>query len=290
MSQKLVTKVFRYALNAGTDRLTIKTASRGLTVDFRHPSGETSSISVPPRLQAEFLTVLRRLLSLAPGELSANRYGKLHQDGCRLDFRLTVRPEDEGDMIILNVANRPFQVWRLNQLGLSLSQLAAARRFLSSRSGLLIVSSSSQQGRTSTLSALLLEAVAQPRSVYWLCGREGLPEYEIPGASYLSKNNLSRDRLLRHDAEIIFIDDADDAESLAFAWQAATTGRLVVIARQGDNAAEIAANAQETAKNLNLPGNPLRLVLAGHLKEWPRRSPRSRRTRENIGRFQIWQS
>jgi len=288
MSQKIVTNLFRYATGSGADSLTVNARPGQVTLDCRLPGGRVLTLAIPPRLEEEFLIVLRRLLQLAPGELVAGRAGKLRHKDCQFDFRLIVRPDKDGEKIVVSIVNNPSRLWRLNQLGLSTVDLRVVKDFLQTGSGLMAVSSPARQGKSATLSALLLEQNDPQRNVYWLSNGSEVAG-EIAGVNYLPASPAIWEKILNHDSDLIFSDDLPDDRSIAYALRAAATGRSVIIALKADTAGQARDQILAVAAQNGFPAAVLKLVLNQRLADWPHlESKRTTGQRTLIGRFDIW--
>lgn len=288
MSQKIISNFLSFASNKGADNLTINACPGNITLDCRLPEGEVLTIAIPPKLEQDFLSVLKRILKLAPGELVNHRPGKIRHPKYNLDFHLTVRSDQEGERIIMNLLNNPATLWRLNQLGLTSTDLKTLRK-INSRPGLTAIVSPPNQGKSATLTALLLENNDPTTSIYWLSADQSQPTFSVPGVNYLTAKSTNWDKLLHHDSDIIFADDADDNETLENALRAANSGRRVYIAFTAQNLEEARNIIISVANKSGLDLKNLKAIIHQSLIEWPKpvRSNNLRK-RSKIGRFKIW--
>lgn len=288
MSHKIISNILSFASNKGADSLTISAHPGSITLDCRLKDGETVTIAVPSKLEQDFLSVLKRLLNLAPGELVSNRPGKLQHPKFSFDFHLTVRAEKDGEKIVLSLNDDQLQSWRLSQLGFGAAQLKLIRS-LGARPGLIAVASLANQGKSATLAALLSEFNDSSSSIYWLHPKNSKVSCAVPGVNYLSANPDYWDKILSHDSDIIFADDADNDLSIEKALRAAQSGRRVFIAFTASDLKEAKAKISTIAQNRGLDRQSLKAVIYQSLADWPKPARGGRlRQRSKIGRFKVW--
>jgi len=288
MSQKIVTNLLRYAVKSGADRLDINIQPGEIALTSRLADGNNWKIAIPKKLEKDFISSLRRLVNLAPNELIDRKYSKIGNSNWYLNFRLSVKPWEKGERIIMDFINHPFQLWRLNQLGLSSVYLKKIRTFLRRRSGLMIISSPPGQGRSSTLSALLVEINNPNQHICWLNNLDRLPPFSVPGVSYLTGTQAKWDNLYKHDADLIIADDISEIQDIGEALALANNGKLIIIALASNSLKQTLNLIKKSAQETKQPLEALKIASYQELIAWPKQSTRNPRQRQLLGRFKIW--
>ena len=288
MSHKIVTNIFHYLARSGANRLNVFVQPKLISLESRLNDETDWQLTLPTELRADFLSSLRHLSDLTPDELTEKKYAKVRRGNWCLNFHISVRPFKDGEMITIEFIDHPIKLWRLNQLGLSANQLKTVRTFLRRRQGLMVISSPPAGGRSSTLTALLLEVNNPQQNICWLCQPTELPAFSLPGVNYLNLGKTGWDRVLKHDADLILADDLLSPLDISRALEAANTGRLVIITLPAENKDQAQSLIKEAAAKTNQPLTALKAMIHQELAAWPRRSPRSPRQREHLGRFDVW--
>lgn len=288
MSQKIVTNLLRYAVKSGADRLDINIQPKKITLTSRLAHGGDWKIDIPKKLEKDFISSLRRLVNLAPNELIDRKYSKIINNNWHLNFRLSIKPWEKGERIIMDFINHPLQLWRLNQLGLSATYLKKIRAFLRRRSGLMVISSPPGQGRSSTLSALLIEINNPNQHICWLSSLDKLPSFSVPGVSYLTGAQAKWENLYKHDADLIIADDISEIKDISQAIALANKGKLIIISLVSNSLKETLNLIKKSAQEAKQPLEALKIASYQELTAWPKQSTRNPRQRKLLGRFKIW--
>lgn len=292
MSERILTKLLNYAAQEQAGRLVV---SRGagetprLNCHYHLPDGEIRTMSLPAGLAENFLASLKRIAALSPGELATKKYCRVRTKACQLNFYLTILPEGGQEKIILHIIPGSGKTWRLSQLGLRAADqkklLAAA-----SGSGLIIISAPDTNGKSTTLCSLLSEINRPEKSIY-LIG--GTPETAPTGISCLSADGDGWAKVLKHDSDIIAIDDQEDEKSLMIAARAAATGRLVIIALTADSAEDALKKILRLPLPLKLKLGQIKMITNQRLVPLKRSAQkkmsagRKKDKRKDIGLFEI---
>ena len=288
MSQKIISNLLRYADRCQARNLVIMSDAERINCHYHLPAGAVTTLSLPKKLEQDFLTDLRRLLAVAPHELIQKKYCKLNTKHCRLTFYLTILPHEDGEKFIISIIGRNHQLWRLNQLGLERHDLHLIKTALHYRSGLIIVSSPPGNGKSSTLRALSAALNKPELNIYELTKE---PEEEIPGINVLAPTNANWEKVLQHDSDVIIVADLDTDDSLAKAWRAANTGRLVIGALTAASAREVLVKIKKTRLGQGkLPekSGDLKMIINQRLVDLKRRKNKNTKDqRQKIGRFEI---
>jgi hypothetical protein len=256
MSKKIVTNLLSYARQEGVNDLVITSQEQHIALDCYLPGGAKRSLTLPKKLEQEFFASLRRILNFMPGELITRAYRQIPTSAGELNLYLTILPDGPQEKIMINLLNRPPQLWRLNQLGLRSADLREVKKVIQRRSGLIIVAAPPGQGKSSTLYALLLE-LNQPETNIYLLAQN--PPFIIPGVNLLAPTPANWAQVGRHDSEVILADSLDQDWAWRQAVQLAGTGRLVIGTLTTANPSE---TKRHTAPNLNMIINQRLVKLA----------------------------
>jgi type II secretory ATPase GspE/PulE/Tfp pilus assembly ATPase PilB-like protein len=286
MSQKIITNLLNYAHQAGVSDLVITSQPEQIALDCYLPAGAQRHLTLPKKLEQEFFHNLRQILQIAPGELISRQYRQVATTAGEINLYLTILPDGNEEKIILNIINRPPQLWRLNQLGLRYADLRAVKKILSQPAGLVLITSPAGQGKSSTLYALLLELNDPSANIYLLAQH---PPFTIPGVNLLNPTPANWERVRQHDSNIIFADSLDSAGALARAVNLAATGRLVI----GTLTASDQRAALQQLDQLDLPKSlksaNLKMIISQKLSKLSRpANKQSASDRQLIGSFTLW--
>ena len=246
MSQKIVANFFRYASQSGASHLVILNRDNKLFLECHFSDGRKQSFSLPPKINPDITDSLRSIFQIKPGELPAGKAVKMKVPSGRLDFHVTITPSDNQEKIIISIIDKNQRNWRLSQLGLQTHQKKEILNFLQKKSGLLIVSSPPNQGKSATAFAIAAEKNSENNSLYAL---EDLPEAKLDGINCLPQNADNWARMLKYDADLIIADSLEKDDNLENALKTASTGRLVIGAMEAADSLEVLGKIS----SLNLP-------------------------------------
>lgn len=225
MTTKSLNRLLSFAAQEKAEKLVISGQKQELACRCYLPLGEEAHFRLPKSLEEDLASSLRRLLKLAPDELTSGRYFKINSRDCRLNFHLSIIPGKTGEKIIIDIVYNHNKNLSLGQLGLQSEEKRNLQKALASPSGLIVLSSPERQGRTTSLAACLRELDKDQLSVYLLSQN---PEIEIPGVACPGASTEAWDKVMKHDSDVIAFDN-DDPETINRAILAAATGRLALI-------------------------------------------------------------
>lgn len=286
MDKKFIERIFRYALETEATTLSLENSPRDISVRYILPDGESRVLKITRKLEQDWGEELRRLLNLPAGELINKKYCKLENSGKRLDFLLTITPSGNGERIIIKLIPKNKRPLRLNQLGLERAPLKIIRDILKKRSGLILVSSPDNQGRSTTLSALAKE-VDYPEISSYLIGSD--IEYEFANILKLADNDNNWQKVLHLDSEVI-ISEINSAKNLSYAIRAAATGRLVICALKADSVWQALEAILKTPGSIQTKSQALAMIINQRLATMKRKVQITKRAqkspRQIIGLFE----
>ena len=281
MPRKTLEKIFALADKERANRITISKQVNDLTCAFELPGKEESYFKLPKKLESDLTDNLRRLLKIAPQDLTRGKYCKLRSNKYKLNFRVSILPEKYGEKIVISLIKQVSSLLRLNKLGLQNDEKKQIESALTKKGGLILITSHERGGRSTTLFSLLEKINRREKLVYFM----GLyPEFDLEDLITLKNNTENWEMALRHDSDIIAVDDSS-TNDLKLAVKAAATGRLVIATIEAINVME----ALYKILNLGLPWNlvldNLNLVTAQSLAKLKRGD--KNKTRKQIGLFEV---
>src|SRR5690606_36077669 len=145
-------------------------------------------------------------------------------------MEVTALPHADGEDLVVRLGARPLALAALPELGLAGEELALVRAMLWSPEGLVAVAGPEGSGRTTTLYAMLDRLGGTSKKVLTLEPRiehrfaSVVQTVAPPGAD----PHPLLESMLRHDADVLMLDEIGEERTLDLALQAAHRGRLVL--------------------------------------------------------------
>lgn len=161
-------------------------------------------------------------------------------DGRKVDFRLSILPTFYGEKAVIRILDSAKGVKKLDEIGMSETQLSMVRRALKLPYGLILITGPTGSGKTTTLYSMLNEVDRERLNVISL---EDPVEYNISGMNqsqvrpeigYTFANGLRS--ILRQDPDVIMVGEIRDKETAELAINASLTGHLVLATLHTNNA------------------------------------------------------
>lgn len=284
MSKKIISHLLNYASSEGAKDLVLESGASSLISHYHFPDGSKKSFILPKKLEKNLIANLREILKIAPGELTTKKYCKIFDKNHQSSFYLTIIPDKNGEKIIINLINKTVKHWRLKQLGLLSNDYKSLVAGLKERSGLIIVSSPPQQGKSATLYSLLGQLDREQKNIYVL---SEYPTEKIDGLNQLllSENNITK--IIRQDPDIIALDEITNEEMLKKSFQLATSGYLVIATMEAENISEIMSKILSLDLPLKLKLDSLKMILNQRIIDLKRPKKLAGRGRNKIGTFKL---
>jgi len=156
------------------------------------------------------------------------------------DFRVATFPTIMGDKISIRVLNKSSELIDLKKIGLRPEAYSVLEQIIQRKSGLLIVSGPTGEGKTTTLYSILRRLHTSAVNIVTL---EDPVEYQIDGMNQCDINKkVSEDftsalkATLRQDPDVILIGEIRDFESAEIALRASITGHFVLTSIHANSA------------------------------------------------------
>ena len=168
------------------------------------------------------------------GSFSVEVFGKV------MDIRVSTLPSIYGESVVMRILSQDMSIRRLDELGMPDFIVNRFREVLQSRSGLVLVTGPTGSGKTTTLSAALLEVDTEILKVISV---EDPVEYRLPGITQIQVNegiDLSFSKVLRsivrQDPDVLLVGEIRDADTAEICLRSAMTGHMVLSTLHTSNA------------------------------------------------------
>src|SRR6185369_14170275 len=149
-----------------------------------------------------------------------------------VDMRVSSLPAQHGEKITLRILDASQAVKALDRLGLSAGDLKVIRDAAKKPQGMILITGPTGSGKTTTLYALLREIFSPKTNIVTI---ENPIEYQLKGINQVEVNEKQGltfggvlRSVLRQDPDVILLGEIRDKETAQIAFQAATTGHLVL--------------------------------------------------------------
>lgn len=159
-------------------------------------------------------------------------HGTMETDGTLMEFRTTVAPTPDGEMVGMRLLNTKRPVLQVDDLGMAEVDQSRLRHWLDGRQGMLLVCGPVGSGKTSTLYSLLRELQSLPCSIVTVedpveCSLDGITQIQVNAKRGLNFPEAIR-AMLRLDPDYLLAGEIRDPESAHVAITAAGTGLTVL--------------------------------------------------------------
>lgn len=156
------------------------------------------------------------------------------------DFRVNLLPTLHGERVVLRLLDMA-RSFDLESLGLDTSTMSAIKSALGQKDGVILISGPTGSGKTTTLYSMLCALNQGTKNIITL---EDPVEFAIDG---LSQVNIDRKlsfaaalrAVLRQDPDVILVGEIRDKETAELAFQAASTGHLVLSTIHANSAVDV---------------------------------------------------
>lgn len=180
------------------------------------------------------------------------------------NVRVSSMPTLHGEKVVLRILRRgTFQT--IDSLGLSPEVREAMRKAISLDSGLILFIGATGSGKTTSMYAMLQEAMARGLNV---CTVEDPIEIELPGASQSQVDlhqgldyGVSLASILRQDPDVILVGELREIQSATAAVHAALSGHLVLSTIHAGTADECIARLESMGIARSLLNDTVKLVV-----------------------------
>ncbi len=242
---KIVSDIFKEALQVGASDIHIEPQQRYLRIRFRVDGDLREVASLPAQLAQPVISRIKVISNL---KIDENR---IPQDGRfqtvildrEVDFRVATFPTPLGEKMAVRVLDPSTGLRTLEQLGLAGQNDKAVQEGLQKPFGMILITGPTGSGKSTTLYALLQELNKENVNIVSL---EDPVEYFVSGINQSQvRPEIGYDfasglrQILRQDPDVIMVGEIRDDETAALAVQAALTGHIVLSTLHTNNAAGV---------------------------------------------------
>lgn len=239
---KIVATILRYAIDGRASDIHIEPMATNVRIRFRVDGIMNTSIVLPLRVHSAVVARIKIMSNMRLDEKRKPQDGrfsaKLNQR--KVDFRVSTFPTYFGEKVVIRILDQEKGIKKLNELGLSKSNLEKIMNAINAPYGLILISGPTGSGKSTTLYAMMNEVDRDHKNVLSLedpieYNMEGMSQSQVmPEIGYTFASGLRT--TLRQDPDIIMVGEIRDKETAQLAIQAALTGHLVFSTIHTNNA------------------------------------------------------
>ncbi len=231
---KIVATILRYATDGNASDIHIEPWRENIRVRFRVDGVMNTSLVLPLKVHSAVVARIKILCNMRLDEKRKPQDGRFTAriEGRKIDFRVSTFPTFFGEKVVMRLLDQEKGVKKLDQLGMSKTNLELIKKAIDKPYGLILISGPTGSGKTTTLYSMINEIDRDHQNVLSL---EDPIEYNIEGMSqsqvkpeigYTFGEGLRT--TLRQDPDVIMVGEIRDKETAQLAIQAALTGHLVL--------------------------------------------------------------
>lgn len=286
MAIKTLNNLLKFASQEKAEKMIISNNDNDLSCFMQLPLGEEANFKLPKKISNDLLVSFRNLLKIAPEELTKDQYFKLEDKDYNLNFYLSILSGKNGEKIIMSLVKPKKEKINFNQLGLQAKTKNEIKTILSKKSGLIIIVSEEQQGKSTTFYSFLNLLNKKEKNIYLL---NNIPGEDLEDIIQIKNQPENWERLLKYDTDIIAIEADTDIKILEQAVIAANTGRLVIVSLKAVNSFEALFRLLSLSLPIPLIIENLKIVIAQKLVTLKRvnQANKTKNKRQKIGIFEI---
>jgi len=231
-SDNTLERLLRDALDAGSSDVHIIPRELSYSVLVRH---DGVRVPVHEGPLDEYQTLVSQIKDKAHIEIEERRKTQdgafnIEHNGRRVDLRVATIPSTQGQGVVIRVLDPDRVTPDLSKLGIT--GVDELRKGLSRPDGLVLITGPTGSGKTTTMTAAVLEMDMLGRAIFSI---EDPVEFSMPFVTQVATNDLvgldfaSAVRgFLRADPDVIIVGEIRDIETARIALKAAETGHLVI--------------------------------------------------------------
>ena len=242
---KIVSDIFKEALQVGASDIHIEPQQRYLRIRFRVDGDLKEVASLPAQLAQPVISRIKVISNLKIDENRTPQDGRFQTVilDREVDFRVATFPTPLGEKMAVRVLDPSTGLRTLEQLGLAGENDKAVQEGLRKPFGMILITGPTGSGKSTTLYALLQELNKENVNIVSL---EDPVEYFVSGINQSQvRPEIGYDfasglrQILRQDPDVIMVGEIRDNETAALAVQAALTGHVVLSTLHTNNAAGV---------------------------------------------------
>lgn len=237
-----VNMILGNAVRACASDIHLEPKADDLLVRFRVDGVLIDAFLLPHAIRASVVSRLKVIgrLDIAERRRPQDGRARARFGDKRVDLRISTLPAQFGEKVVVRILNSSGDPITLDDLSLSLDNLAAFKRQLASPQGLVIVTGPTGSGKSTTLYAALNAIKSPEKNVITI---ENPIEFQISGVTQVQVESKGVTfatvlrSVLRQDPNVIMVGEVRDAETAQLAAVAALTGHLMLTTLHTNDAA-----------------------------------------------------
>ncbi|MBE0415111.1 MAG: type II/IV secretion system protein [Dehalococcoidia bacterium] len=215
---------------------------RGLQIRYRIDGVLHDTVSLPEEVHPAIVTRIKVMANMNIAERRRAQDGQFSATVAdrEIDFRVATVGTSYGEMVVLRVLDKSFNLFQLLELGISPNIREIYERCISSPFGMVLISGPTGSGKTTTLYASVSQLNAEELNIMTV---EDPIEYQFQGIRQIQVNRAADvtfatglRAIMRLDPDVILVGEIRDAETAQTAITAALTGHLVLTSIHANDA------------------------------------------------------
>jgi MSHA biogenesis protein MshE len=231
---RLLLSLFEQAIGIGASDLHLEPQKNNLQVRLRVDGMLQGQLVVNVRSGAALGRRVKLLAGLDITETRIPQDGGFNVEvfGKQMDVRVSTLPSIYGESVVMRILSQDMNIRRLDELGMPELIVTRFKAKLKGRSGLVLVTGPTGSGKTTSLSAALLEL---DTDVLKVISVEDPVEYRLAGITQIQVNekiDLTFSKVLRsivrQDPDVLLVGEIRDVDTAEICLRSAMTGHMVL--------------------------------------------------------------
>lgn len=269
---RFVNTMLLESIKSGTSDIHVEPYEKYLRVRFRRDGQLIEKYRPPNQIAAAIASRLKVMARLDITEKRKPQDGRIKikiEGKDAVDFRVSVMPTIYGEKVVLRILDKSNLKLDLRDLGFEEEELDKFLQAIRRPQGLVLVTGPTGSGKTTTLYSALYELHDVTKNISTAedpveFNIEGINQVQVkPDIDFTFANALRS--FLRQDPDIILVGEIRDKETAEIAFQAASTGHMVMSTLHTNDATKTI----DRLLNMGVPGylvtSTVELILAQRL-------------------------
>jgi len=239
---RAVEMIITQAVKERASDIHIVPEEEGLKIRYRIDGVLHNSLSLPEEVHTAIVTRVKVMANMNIAERRRAQDGQFNANvaGRDIDFRVATVGTNHGEMVVLRVLDKEFQLFELPELGMPPDALEIYAKGISSPFGMILISGPTGSGKTTTLYASLKRLNSVELNIMTI---EDPIEYKFKGIRQIQVNRAAGVTFatglracMRLDPDVILVGEIRDSETAQTAITASLTGHLVLTSIHANDA------------------------------------------------------
>jgi type IV pilus assembly protein PilB len=269
---KFVNAMLAEAIRLRASDIHIEPYEKRFRVRFRIDGSLVEKTQPPGNAAGAIVSRLKILSKMDIGERRKPQDGRMKvrlKNGREVDFRVNSVPTLFGEKMVLRLLDKSGLQVDLTKLGMDQTQLELFKAALAAPQGMMLITGPTGSGKTTTIYSGLAEVNKADVNV---STAEDPVEFNLEGINQIQVNPSigftfaeALRAFLRQDPEVIMVGEIRDLETAQVAYQAASTGHLVVSTLHTNDAAATVSRLVDMGLEPYIVSEATSLVVAQRL-------------------------